>query len=147
MKCLDGGVSAPPQGPGKPSYVPWGAQNVPAALYNAMVSPLFTLNIKLAIFDQAEHNLATRGSRKFRYFQDQMVRAWRKAWGGKLHVPPRAAAIIQHERLQVDLQYLDSLGEMMRLSQSDTNADVPGTTTTVTIDLADLHSPYGSVHN
>jgi hypothetical protein len=41
-----------PARPGKPAYVPWGAQNVPAALYNTMIAPLFALNIKLAIFDQ-----------------------------------------------------------------------------------------------
>jgi hypothetical protein len=40
----------------------------------------------------------------------------------------------------------DPLGEM-RLAQSDTDLDVPGSTTTVTLDLADVHSPYGSVHN
>jgi hypothetical protein len=45
--------------------------------------------------------------------------------------------------------YIDwetSLGEM-RLSQAGTVEDVPGATLAVTIDLADLHSPLGSVHN
>jgi hypothetical protein len=35
----------------------------------------------LAIFGQAEHNLATREALKFRCLQDQMIGAWRRAWG------------------------------------------------------------------
>jgi hypothetical protein len=43
--------------------------------------------------------------------------------------------------------YLDPLGEI-RLSQATTSAlDSNSVSTTVTLDLADLSSPYGSVHN
>jgi hypothetical protein len=43
-----GWIGAPP-GPGHPtSYVPWGGQNQPSALWNAMVHPLAPLRFKLA---------------------------------------------------------------------------------------------------
>ena len=137
-----GWIGAPPQ-PGKSaSYDPWGAQNVPAALWNSMISPLLTLDIKLAIFDQAEHNLATRESGKFRCLQDQMVRAWRAAWGTNFTY--HAVQLPSINMSEYTWIYIDSLGEM-RLSQSDTDADIAGATTTVTLDLADLKSPFGSV--
>eukprot|EP01052_Picozoa_sp_SAG31_P025931 SAG31_NODE_2311_length_5958_cov_4.534221_1_plen_199_part_00 len=75
----------------------------------------------------------------------QMVEAWRVAWNN----PSLSYHLVQlpsYNMSEYTWIYLDPLGEM-RLSQSDTDIDLNGTTTTVTIDLADLHSPFGSVHN
>ena len=137
-----GWKGAPPR-PGKNvSYNPWGAQNVPAALWNNMISPLLTLDIKLAIFDQAEHNMATRESARFRCLQDKMVSAWRAAWG--INFTYHAVQLPSINMSEYTWIYIDSLGEM-RMSQSGTDADIAGATTTVTLDLADLTSPFGSV--
>ena len=136
-----GWKGAPPQPGKRASYNPWGNQNVPAALWNSMISPLLTLDIKLAIFDQAEHNMATRESGKFRCLQDQMVGAWRAAWGTNFTF--HAVQLPSINMSEYTWIYIDSLGEM-RLSQSDTDADIPSATTTVTLDLADLKSPFGS---
>ena len=140
-----GWKGAPPRKAGGAPYDPWGAQNQPAALWNSMISPLLTLTFKLAIFDQAEHNLATREAAKFRCLQDKMVEAWRTA----MHNPDLSYHLVQlpsYNMSEYTWIYIDPLGEM-RLSQSDADLDLNGTTTTVTIDLADIHSPFGSVHN
>eukprot|EP01052_Picozoa_sp_SAG31_P025932 SAG31_NODE_2311_length_5958_cov_4.534221_2_plen_200_part_00 len=71
-KMPAGWKGAPPRKAGGASYDPWGAQNTPAALWNTMIHPLLTLTFKLAIFDQAEHNLATREAGKFRCLQDKV---------------------------------------------------------------------------
>eukprot|EP01051_Picozoa_sp_SAG22_P022797 SAG22_NODE_5611_length_985_cov_1.076749_1_plen_311_part_10 len=48
----------PTTGPAGEPFNPWGAQNVPSALWYNMLHPLLPLQFKLAVFDQAEHNLA-----------------------------------------------------------------------------------------
>ena len=135
-----------PTGPGHPtSYVPWGKQNQPSALWNAMIHPLTPLTFKLAIFDQAEHNLAMREAKVFACLQEQLVTTWRAAWGPMLSF--HDVQLPSYNMSEYWWIYLDPLGEM-RLSQADTAArNTDSVTTTVTIDLADLTSPYGSVHN
>eukprot|EP01050_Picozoa_sp_SAG11_P013819 SAG11_NODE_1644_length_4526_cov_1.563813_4_plen_567_part_00 len=123
---------------------PWGGQNLPAALWNTMLSPLLALNIKMVIYDQAEHNLATGESEQYRCLQDQLVSAYRKAWGENLTV--HVVQLPSFNMTEFAYTFVDSLGEM-RLSQSLAVEDTPRTTAAVTIDLADLHSPWGSVHN
>jgi sialate O-acetylesterase len=127
--------------------VPWGGANIPAALWNSMIAPLLPLRFKLAIYDQAEQNLATNESLKYHCLQNQLVGAWREAWGAELTF--HAVQLPSLNMTEFAWIYIDpqrSLGQM-RLSQAATMRDVPRTTLAVTIDLADLHSPFGSVHN
>jgi hypothetical protein len=46
-----------------------------------MLYPLTPLTFKLAIYDQAEHNLATREAATFACLQQQLVKTWQAAWG------------------------------------------------------------------
>ena len=134
-----------PSGPlGNQTLDPWGAQNVPAALWNTMLSPLRPLNLKLVLYDQAEHNLATRESHQFGCLQDQLVSVLRQAWGAALTF--HLVQLPSFNMSEFAYTYVDSLGEM-RLGQASTDQDVRGTTTAITIDLWDLRSPWGSVHN
>ena len=134
-----------PVGPlGPQTLDPWGEQNTPAALWNTMLSPLRALNLKLVLYDQAEHNLATRESRVYRCLQNQLVGVLRQAWGAALTF--HLIQLPSFNMSEFAYTFVDSLGEM-RLSQIGTIKDLIGVTTTVTIDLADLHSPWGSVHN
>lgn len=110
-----------------------------------MLHPLTWLAFKLAIFDQAEHNLATREAALFACLQEQLLRTWQAAWGS--HLTFHDVQLPSFNMSEYWWIYLDALGEM-RLSQAETKAQNPEmVSTTVTIDLADLHSPYGSVHN
>jgi hypothetical protein len=113
-------------------------------IWNAMLTPLRPLNFKLAIFDQAEHNLATREAVVYACLQREMVSAWRDAWG--VNLTYHLVQLPSYNMSNYWWIYLDPLGEI-RLSQSSTTFALPGVTSAVTIDLADLHSPYGSVHN
>jgi sialate O-acetylesterase len=140
-------TGAPPKQAGAKPYVPWGGANVPAALWNSMIAPLLPLQFKLAIYDQAEQNLATNESLKYHCLQNQLVGAWREAWGAELAF--HAVQLPSLNMTEFAWIYVDpdrSLGQM-RLSQAATTQDVARTTIAVTIDLADLHSPFGSVHN
>jgi sialate O-acetylesterase len=142
-----GWVPAPPLKPGSAPYNPWGGSNVPAALWNAMLNPLMPLQIKLAIYDQAEQNLATGESAKFRCLQGQLVKAWRNVWGVNLTFHAvQLPSINMSEYTWIYIDWETALGRM-RLSQAGTVIDLPGVTTAATIDLADLHAPLGSVHN
>ena len=142
-----GWVPAPPLKPGAAPYNPWGGSNVPAGLWNAMLKPLTTLQIKLAVYDQAEQNLATGESGVFRCLQDQLVRAWRTVWGTNLTFHAvQLPSMNMSEYTWIYKNWESALGAM-RLAQAGTAVDVPGVTVAPTIDLADLHSPYGSVHN
>ena len=134
-----------PSGPlGPQTLDPWGQQNTPAALWNSMLSPLRALNLKLVLYDQAEHNLATRESHQYRCLQNQLVGVFRQAWGAALTF--HLVQLGSFNMTEFAYTYVDSLGEM-RLSQAGSEKDMAGVSATVSIDLADLRSPWGSVHN
>lgn len=77
----------------------------------------------------------------------QRVSAWRKVWGASMTFHAvQLPSLNMTEYYWIYIDYATALGQM-RLSQSGVGDDVRGVTTTVTVDLADLHSPYGSVHN
>ena len=139
-----GWVPCPPTKPGQPPYSPWGGSNLPSALWNSMVHPLVYLRFKLAVWDQGEENLATGEASVYTCLQDGLVQAWRHYWGDELsfHLV-QLPSFNYSEYLWI---YKSPLGEM-RLSQQATASDLPGVTRTVTVDLADLKSPYTSVHN
>lgn len=73
--------------------------------------------------------------------------AWRAAWGANLTFHAvQLPSLNMTEYTWIYLDWQTALGEM-RLSQAATMADTAGTTVAVTLDLADLSSPFGSVHN
>jgi sialate O-acetylesterase len=142
-----GWKGAPPAVAGNKPYDPWGGANVPQALWNSMLAPLLPLQFKLAIFDQAEQNLSTNESSIYGCLQTQLVAAWRTTWGKDLTFHAvQLPSINMSEYTWIYIDWHTALGEM-RLQQAATMQAVPGTTVAVTIDLADLTSPFGSVHN
>ena len=76
--------------------------------------------------------------------QDELVRAWRSYWGAALSF--HLVQLPSFNYTEFLWIYESPLGQM-RLSQQATASDLPGVTRAVTIDLADLRSPYTSVHN
>ena len=139
-----GWVPCPPQKPGQPPYSPWGGSNTPSGLWNSMLHPLIYIDFRLVVWDQAEENLATDEAGVYTCLQDEMVRAWRSYWGSDLgfHLV-QLPSFNYSEYLWI---YKSPLGQM-RLSQQASVNYLAGVTRAVTIDLADLHSPYTSVHN
>eukprot|EP01052_Picozoa_sp_SAG31_P007847 SAG31_NODE_381_length_16458_cov_18.069259_13_plen_356_part_00 len=70
------------------TYNPWaGGQNRPSYLWNAMLNPLRTLQFKMAIFDNAEQNMATGdSSATYQCLQQQMIHAWRSHFDSNFSV-------------------------------------------------------------
>ena len=119
---------APPKNAGGKPYLPWGGSNVPAELFNTMLSPLTSLQFKLAIYDQAEQNLATNESAIYGCLQDQLVAAWREIWGENLTFHAvQLPSLNMSEYTWIYIDWETSLGQM-RLSQASTSEHMRGTT-------------------
>ena len=78
-----------------------------------------------------------------------MVRAWRRYWANNFsfHLVQLPSFNMTEEWVYRDPDDTRRFLGDIRVSQAGTAADLRGVSSSVTIDLADLRSPFGSVHN